>query len=163
MLYSSAPLTDLSRIYIQKVNQVGNETIGDPVRLIHADRPDERSVNEAPTLIKCDSKYFLFFSASAFINELYFVNYAVSSNITGPYMKAEKSIMDTQFFNGTILGPGGEDVVTGEDGEQYIFYHGWDKELKRRMLFVNHLEWGGDGKPLVGADVIFGHENREVT
>lgn len=140
-------------IYIQSTNQQGDNVTSAPTKLIEVSLDWENGVNEAPTLVKHGSKYVLFYSgASTFDADKYKTSYATSDNILGPYVKAAEPLITTPLTNGDALGPGGEDVITGTDGKDYIFFHGWDKAYKKRMLFVNHLEWQND-TPVFGTPV----------
>ena len=152
LLYSTKPNDGVSSIWIQETNYDGDQLMGSPKQLIQVDRDWENGVNEAPTLRVAETKYVLFYSASSFVDEKYCTNYALADNLTGPYVKADQPFLTTEKMNKTVIGPGGEDVITGKDGKDYIIYHGWDKQLKKRMLYVNHLEWNKD-LPVLGADV----------
>ena len=150
-------MTDLygsNGLYIQTVNDHGDiVTSNNATKLIEISLEWEKEWNEAPTLIRHGQKYVLFYSGAwTFDTDQYKTGFATSDNLFGPYVKATEPLLTTKKTNGDALGPGGEDVVTGSDGNDYIFYHGWDKEYKKRMLFINHLEWNGDN-PVLGTSV----------
>lgn len=141
----------INNIFIQPLNSEGNAVTGEPVSLTHVDQQWEGTVNEAPTLIRHGSKYVLFYSANSTWDGWYVTGYATSDNLYGPYIKSQKPLMTTSWFNGTVIGPGGEDVIRGTDGQDHIFYHGWDKwqPMEARMLYVNRLTWTHNGLPLL--------------
>jgi GH43 family beta-xylosidase len=150
ILYSARG--DIAQIFIQEVNEYGNATTGEPVSLITATLDWEMDNNEAPTLVKHNGKYLLFYSACP-VDERYTTGFAVSNHLKGPYVKADAPLMSTDSFNGTVVGPGGEDVITGNDGTDYIVYHGYDSDMRKRMLYVNHLQWTEDGEPVISDDL----------
>ena len=152
LLYSAS--VNGSGIWIQAVNDAGNQTTeAEAHLLIQVDRDWERGVNEAPTLIKRKGKYILFYSAASYIDDKYVTSYAVADHLKGPYVKSGKPLLSTSLFQGSVRGPGGQDVFSDRFGKQYIAYHGWDKDFKERQLHINHLEWSQDKLPILGKDV----------
>ncbi|KAF4407681.1 family 43 glycosylhydrolase [Streptomyces lycii] len=141
-------------LHIQPVNADGTATTGPATRLIRQDQAWEGDVIEAPTLVKRDGRYVLFYSAASYGGDGYKSSYAVSDSLTGPYTKAAAPLMSTGTFDGTVRGPGGQDVVTGPDGRDRIVFHGWDAATTKRMLYVADLGWA-NGCPVVrGSKVI---------
>ena len=126
-------------LYIQKVSDDGLKLEGEPLRLLTADQRWEGVLVEAPTLWSQDGEYYLFYSANLFNDPNYAVGYAVADDVLGPYDKAEGPFLDTDLAAG-VVGPGGQDIVTGPRGETWILFHGWAPDGYRR-LYLAPLDW----------------------
>ncbi|HJR78703.1 MAG TPA: glycoside hydrolase family 43 protein [Anaerolineales bacterium] len=126
-------------LYIQPVSADGLTLQGEPRQLLTADQRWEGILVEAPTLWRQDGKYYLFYSANAYNDRRYATGYAVADNIFGPYVKAEEPLIATDLAAG-LVGPGGQDVVTDDDGETWIMFHGWAPDGYRR-LYLAPLAW----------------------
>lgn len=126
-------------LYIQKVSDNALTLEGEPRRLLTVDQRWEGIVVEAPTLWKQDGKYYLFYSANVYNDRRYATGYAVADDIFGPYVKSEEPLLATDLSAG-VVGPGGQDVVTGPQGETWILFHGWSPEGYRR-LYLAPLDW----------------------
>ena len=74
-----------------------------------------------------------------FNDRRYATGYAGADDIFGPYVKAEDPLLATDLAAG-IVGPGGQDVVTGPHDETWILFHGWASEGYRR-LYLAPLNW----------------------
>lgn len=129
-------------LYIQKVSDDGLTLEGKPRRLLTVDQRWEGTLVEAPTLWHQDGKYYLFYSANAFNDRRYATGYAVADDIFGPYVKAEEPFLATDLAAG-LVGPGGQDVVTGPHGETWILFHGWAPDGYRRV-YLAPLDWEND-------------------
>ncbi|MDX6230698.1 MAG: hypothetical protein QOI76_4088 [Frankiales bacterium] len=138
-------------INIQTVSADGRTLTSPPTELIRNDRRFEGAVVEAPTLMKHDGRYYLFYSANDFGGGNYRTGWASASRITGPYTKSTTELMTTDLFHGTVIGPGGEDVVTNPDGTSFLAFHGWDPSYSYRAMYVSTLSWSGAGVPQVEA------------
>ncbi|MET9887341.1 family 43 glycosylhydrolase [Streptomyces sp. NPDC006430] len=151
-----------TRLYLQPVSWDGTRTTGEPVALIGQDREWEGKLVEAPTLVRRDGRYVLFYSADFYGDHTYKTGYAVASDLTGPYTKASTPLMTTDSFGNTVRGPGGQDVVTGPDGRDRILFHGWSHDGSRRSLYAADLGFA-DGRPVVrGSKVLHQAENARV-
>lgn len=149
-------------LHLQPVGRDGTRVTGEPVRLIKQDRDWEGELIEAPTLVKRNGRYVLFYSADFYGDERYKSGYAVADSLTGPYTKAPDPLMTTESFGGAVRGPGGQDVVTGPDGKDRMVFHGWNAEGTRRAMYVADLGWA-DGRPVVrGSQVRYEAEEAEV-
>lgn len=93
-------------LHLQAVSWDGTRTTGEPLRLIKQDREWEGRVVEAPTLVKRDGRYVLFYSADFYDGDGYKTGYAVAASLTGPYTKAAAPLMTTASFSGAVHGPG---------------------------------------------------------
>ncbi|MFI1360920.1 family 43 glycosylhydrolase [Streptomyces sp. NPDC020898] len=149
-------------LHLQPTSWDGTRTTGEPVRLIRQDPDPEREgrLVEAPTLVKRDGRYVLFYSADDYRGEKYKTSYAVADRLTGPYTKAANPLMTTATFSGAVRGPGGQDVVSGPDGRDYLFFHGWSD--RGRMMYRADLGFA-NGYPVVrGSKVRYQAENARV-
>ncbi|MEU8774198.1 glycoside hydrolase family 43 protein [Streptomyces sp. NPDC048606] len=135
-----------TRIHLQPVSRDGTRTTGDPVVLIGQDLDWEGKVVEAPTLVRRDGRYVLFYSAGFYGDHGYSTGHAVSDRLTGPYVKAPEPLMSTVSLGHAVRGPGGQDVVTGPDGRDRILFHGWSHDGRRRVLHALGLDFT-DGRP----------------
>jgi GH43 family beta-xylosidase len=138
-------------IYLQPLSADGTTLTGPPVELIRLDQAFEGRVVEAPTLIKQDGTYYLFYSANDYYGGGYRTAYATSSSLTGPYTKATTELMTTDLFQGDVIGPGGQDVIQNADGTTSILFHGWDPTYSYRGVYLSNLEFSADGVPSVEA------------
>ena len=128
-------------IYIQKISGDGRALEGQPAQLIKNDQPWEGGVIEAPTLWKHAGKYYLFYSANDYNTPRYAVGYAVAESPLGPYQKAKQPLLKSD-IKGGVVGPGGQDVVLGQDGETWMLYHSWGPGY--RTMSLDRLTWQGD-------------------
>lgn len=127
-------------IMLQEVSAADGSThIGDPVEIL--DRTDEDGpLVEAPNLVRVAGRYVLFFSSHCYNSDEYDAKYAIADEITGPYRRAEKPIV-----NGTsldVVGPGG---VTSTERGGGIVFHGWCEEHSRCMYAMPY-EWVKDSR-----------------
>jgi arabinan endo-1,5-alpha-L-arabinosidase len=129
-------------LHIQKVSSDGLTLQGEPQRLLTVDQIWEGIVVEAPTLWRQDDKYYLFYSANLYNDRRYATGYAVADDIFGPYVKAPEPLLATDLAAG-LVGPGGQDVVTGPHGDTWILFHGWAPDGYRR-LYLASLDWQND-------------------
>lgn len=128
-------------LYIQELSQDGLNLVGDPVKLITTSLPWEGELVEAPTLFYKDNRYFLFYSASAYYDERYAVGVALSDQLLGPYEKQKEPFLSSGMADSGWVGPGGQDVIIGPDGETYLAFHGWDQFKIRRAMYMEKLYW----------------------
>ncbi|MGH3624231.1 MAG: family 43 glycosylhydrolase, partial [Sciscionella sp.] len=111
--------------------------------LLRAGRPDEGGIVEAPTLVERGSEYVLLYSANGYRSGRYFVNYARSNRLAGPYSKAGGALLSRQ--SSGLANPGGQSVVRGLLGDHLVFHAGVPSG---RGMFVARLDWQ-DGNPVV--------------
>jgi arabinan endo-1,5-alpha-L-arabinosidase len=121
----------------------GTSLVGETTRLLQQDQDWEGDLIEAPTLVKRDGGYTLFYSANGYGGEEYATGYATADALRGPYTKAETPLLSTERSDGRWLGPGGQDVVEGPDGDAILF-HSWDDLFIQRGMNLAALEWDGD-------------------
>ncbi len=150
-------------LHLQPTSADGLTLTGPATRLIRQDRAFEGALVEAPTLWRHDGRYVLFYSANSFADDRYLTSYATSASLTGPYDKAPNPLLTTATTDGSVRGPGGQDVVTGPDGRDRIFFHGWDPGYAYRGWHSAELGWA-DGLPVVrGSRVRYEAERGELT
>ena len=150
-------------ISIQPLSADGTTLTGPPTPLITNDQPWEGAVVEAPTLVKHDATYYLFYSANDFYGAGYRTGYATSSSPTGPFRKATTELMTSDRFGDQVRGPGGQDVFTTRQGTTAIAYHGWDPTFSYRALYVSPLEWTADGPRVTAASLRYQAEAGTLT
>jgi arabinan endo-1,5-alpha-L-arabinosidase len=134
-------------IYIQELPADGLALLGEPVRLIRADQFWEGPLVEAPTLWKHDDRYVLFYSANDYASLHYAVGYAIAGEIFGPYEKAPRPLLATNIAAG-VVGPGGQDVVIGPDGQTWMLFHAWSGHGYRHLNLVR-LDWTEEAHPVL--------------
>lgn len=142
LLYTSFPGRGGSTIWLQRMNAAGTGLVGGRVALLRANRPQERGIVEAPTLLRRGSRYVLFFSANSFFSGRYFVNYATSSRLAGGYTKAPGALVSKQTSGGTLSNPGGQTVAHSMLGGDRLVFHA--DVPGGRGMFVAGLSWRGD-------------------
>ena len=135
-------------LYLQRLSPDGLRLVTKPVRLIKQDQPWEGNLVEAPTLWKHDGTYYLFYSANDYGGENYATGYATARKLTGPYRKAPEPLLTTEGLEGAAIGPGGQDIVTDEQGQDHILFHDWDDQIIYRGMNITELTWT-DGTPVV--------------
>ncbi len=103
---------------------------------------------EGPTVRKHDGRYYCFYSGGRWETENYGVDYGVADHVLGPYSDAgnENGPRVLRTIPNQLTGPGHNSIVAGPDGEtEFIVYHTWDKPMKNRQMFIDHLLWTPDG------------------
>lgn len=121
----------------------GLSLTGEPVRMLMQDQPWEGDLVEAPTVVAHDDGFTLLYSANSYGAGDYGIGYATAPDLAGPWTKAEGPWVSTESTGDRVIGPGGQDVVTGPDGEPRLVFHGWDDALSYRMLYVAPMSWNG--------------------
>lgn len=152
-----------TQIYVQRLTPDGLHVTGEPAALATNDQPWEAHVIEAPTMVRHQGRYTLFYSANHFGWEpdqnisVYAIGYATCRGPMGPCTDAAENPILHSFNDrqaGCLSGPGHQSVFdVGE--HQLIAFHAWaasrDCHLAtpvRRELYVAPLRWDGD-RPLV--------------
>jgi beta-xylosidase len=103
---------------------------------------------EGPFIRKHDRLYYCFYSGGRWECESYGVDYGVAERVLGPYSDIgnENGSRVLRTIPNHVLGPGHNSLITGPDGEtEFIVYHAWDKQMKARQMFLDHLVWTGEG------------------
>jgi beta-xylosidase len=141
-------------IYGQELSPDGLSLVGEPVALVRNDGAWEGRVVEAPTMIRRDDQYYLFFSANNYAGVEYAVGYATCDSPLGPCEDAQEnpilaSRMDEQPL---VIGPGHQSIVQVGD-EWWMLYHAWElvagsRRGDRRFMWIDEIAWE-DGRPVV--------------
>jgi arabinan endo-1,5-alpha-L-arabinosidase len=118
---------------------------GPTTRLVKQDLDWEGHLIEAPTLVERDGTYLLLYSANDYGGEDYAVGYATADEVTGPYTKDPDPLLASDTRDHQYVGPGGQDVVTGPDGQDHIVFHSWRGEMTYRAMNVLPLTWAEEG------------------
>ena len=121
---------------------------GEPVQLIKQTEEWEGNLVEAPTVLVRDSGLVLLYSANNYGDDRYAVGTATADSLAGPWTKQAGPMLSTDGSDGLYRGPGGQDLVEGPDGGDYLVFHGWDTDYTYRALHVAPVEWA-DGVPAV--------------
>lgn len=139
------------------------KTVGEAKVLIGVDRPVERGILDAPTLIKHDGSYWLFYSSGWFQSlkrdACYQVWAAKSSSLKGPYTKSDEPLLKTR--EGETYSPGHQNVFKLPSGEWWMAYHAWNalndprygSNPNGRTLRLDRLRWTKSG-PMVDGPTI---------
>ncbi|WP_410575360.1 glycoside hydrolase family 43 protein [Amycolatopsis sp. cmx-4-61] len=122
LLYKSdgAPTGPPAAIWAQKLQADGRTLAGPRTELLRSDLAGEKSVVEAPSVVKTASRYLLFYSADTFESTGYHTGYASAPTLGGAFVKADNPFLSTTLLGGKVDAPGGADVVDG-----HIYFHGW--------------------------------------
>jgi GH43 family beta-xylosidase len=121
-------------------------------RPIYGSRYDWHTL-EGPCVVKHAGRFYCFYSGGRWDSERYGVDYAVADHPLGPYEEsgAEAGPRVLRSVPGTWLGPGHNSVVCGPDGTtEYVFYHAWDPDFRRRQACVDALAWTSLGPRVAG-------------
>ena len=136
-------------LWIQNLSPNGLRLMGAPTKLIKEDQSWEGNLVEAPTLWKHGAKYYLFYSANAYVDCRYAIGYAVSGSVTGPYTKPRTTPWLAS--SDGVCGPGGEDIVSTPSGTTWMAYHTWAKGPgSYRAMSIDKLTWNSDVPVLDG-------------
>ena len=139
------------------------KTAGEPRVVLPVDRDIEKGILDAPTLVKRDGIYWLFYSSGWFQSykrdACYQVWAAKSNNLNGPYVKPEKPLLTTK--PGETYSPGHQAIVQLASGEWWLAYHAWDasdeplyrQNKNGRTLRLDRLQWRKDGPRCVGPSI----------
>ena len=140
-------------IYSQRLSQDGLRLVGRRARLLTADQWQwEGPLVEAPTLWREESRYYLFFSASAYDTPDYAVGYATCAGPLGPCTASARNPILKSACR--AAGPGGQAIVRDRDGREWIAYHAWPADrvgaAPGRLLWIDRLEWSAAGPVVRG-------------
>lgn len=135
-------------LQLAQLSPDGTAVVGETTRLLKQDQPWEGNLVEAPTLVKHDDGYVLFYSANDYDGDSYATGFATAPSLRGPYTKADGPLLTTERADGRYLGPGGQDVVPTPEGGETIVFHSWDELYIQRGMNTLPLTWT-DGVPAV--------------
>jgi len=144
LLYASGQVH--TSIWMQQLSPDGLLVAGPAVPLIRADRPEEADIVEAPSLVRNGRGYVLFYSANRFNSGRYFINYATSPSLGGPFVKHCGEMLNRDSFGGAFTDPGGQSVVSDGERQDLVFHASTGP--RRRSMFVLGLVWNAQGQPV---------------
>ena len=98
---------------------------------------------EGPCIRKHENRYYCFYSGGRWETESYGVDYGVAEQVMGPYSDAgnQSGPRVLRSISGYVLGPGHNSMAVSLDGQDYMIYHAWDKEMKARRMCIDRLLW----------------------
>lgn len=106
-------------IMLQEVEADGVTRLGGPTPILDRTEDDGPLV-EAPSLLRMrDGRYVLFYSSGCFNDASYRTNYAIASEVTGPYVRAKQAMMKSGDRLG-LAAPGG--AAAAADGSALVFH-----------------------------------------
>ena len=136
-------------IWSQRLSADGLAVEGEPAALVERDQPWEGVTVEGPSMAAHGDDHYLFFSAGAWNSAGYSVGWARCDGPQGPCTKAPGPLLATE---GTVAGPGGQEVFTDADGRLWMAYHAWTAPdvgyPNRRMLHLSRLAFEA-GEPVL--------------
>ncbi|AUS80365.1 arabinan endo-1,5-alpha-L-arabinosidase [Actinoalloteichus sp. AHMU CJ021] len=123
-------------------------------RTLHhlATRPDAPHAVEAPHILERNGYYYLFVShdhCCSGVDSTYRVMVGRSTSPTGPYVDRDGVRMldgggtEVLSTHGTIIGPGGQSVLSDVDGDLLVYHYYDGADHGRHKLGVNLLDWSG--------------------
>lgn len=115
-----------SSLWAQRFGDDGVTLIDQPTELLRHDRGWERPLVEAPSMVRRDDTYFLFYSANWWESEHYAVGYATGPSPRGPFTKAS-TWRPWLRSHGPARGPGGQSFFIDAGGNQWMAYHAWTR------------------------------------
>ena len=162
--------SERSAIHVVGLSSDGLATVGPPVQLLaNMDSPGKQDdwewrVVEAPTMVKRDGHYFLFYSGNFFGNKNYAVAYLKCASPRGPCDDPGENPILWSHKETELLGPGHQ-AVLDLDGRSYVFFHGWNRDpdgrltdAHKRCLYVSRVHWRPDPRDRGWMPVIAGGE-----
>ncbi|KAH8173988.1 glycosyl hydrolases family 43 domain-containing protein [Sarocladium implicatum] len=124
------PIVD-TPILLQQVSPIdGSTPIGRPTWILNVDPELDGPLVEAPNIVYVAGTYVLFFSTGCYSGDGYKTKYAYSSNVEGPYVRANETLLESPDLG--LVGPGG--ATSTEDGTLVLALHGYCGET--RCMYV---------------------------
>jgi beta-xylosidase len=129
-------------IYLQEVEDDGVTIIGEPVSIL--DRIDEDGpLVEGPSLhVSEEGIYFLLFSSNCYTTKYYDVKYATATNISGPYTRADGTLLTTG-DGPNLIAPGGADVASDPGGFMVFHADVGSSDGKLREMYTARPQFKG--------------------
>ncbi len=103
----------------------------------------EGDLVEAPMIFVRDSTYVMLYSANSYGDDRYAIGLATAPALDGPWTKADQPFLSSGSSDGLYRGPGGQDIVIGDDGDAFLAFHSWDPAYTYRAMHVVPIEWEG--------------------
>ncbi len=113
-----------TRIWVQPLAPDGRGVIGVAIDTgLRQRHPWQGDIVEAPSVVRIDDEYVMFYSANGYWSADYAIGYATATSVTGPY--ADRSPVAWVSSRGDAAGPGGQTTIE-LGGELWMAYHAWD-------------------------------------
>ena len=103
----------------------------------------EGDLVEAPTVFVRDSTYVMLYSANSYGDDRYATGLATAPALDGPWTKADQPFLSSESSDGLYRGPGGQDIVIGDDGDTFLAFHSWDPAYTYRAMHIVPIAWDG--------------------
>ncbi|RKH64870.1 glycoside hydrolase [Corallococcus interemptor] len=141
-----------TELFAQRLSQDGLQLVGEPVSLVRNDKPWERHVVEAPTMVERGGAYFLFFSAGDYGWQdservsSYAVGYATCEGPLGPCVDAPTNPFLASTSQPCLSGPGHQAVFQA-GGKDLMAFHSWSATPscgpanQGRFMHLAELSW----------------------
>ena len=148
-----------TELFAQRLYPNGLRVVGEPVSLVRNDKPWERHVVEAPTMVERGGAWFLFFSAGDYgwqdseRMSSYAIGYATCEGPMGPCVDAPTNPVLGSTSQPCLSGPGHQTVFQA-GGRDLMAFHSWSATQacgpakQGRFLHIAQLTWQ-DGAPRI--------------
>lgn len=142
---STSNIVTNTSIMIQQTESDGYTKVGSPVSIWNNQGVEDHYQTEAPTLVKSNGVYFLFYSTGCYDDNSYTTKYVTSSNVLGPYGNPQVLLKDGDFG---LSGPGGADITP--TGGQMVFHSLKNGNIANgRVLNTATLTFSTDGSSVL--------------
>ena len=139
-------------ICVQELSPDGLSLRGSRSELLRNDLGWEGQLVEAPSVVKREGRYYLFYSGGAYDTPGYALGVARSDSPVTGFVKSGESVLRSR--GGRWKGPGHNSIAT-LNGEDYVLYHAWEGERFRdiRPCLLDRVTWAdawpsiNDGSP----------------
>lgn len=147
-----------TRIWGQRLTPDGLRLVGAPVALLTNDQAWEGDVVEAPSMLRHDGGYDLFYSGNDYATARYAIGYARCQSPLGPCVKPldHPILASDPTAPVPLIGPGGASLFQA-DGVTWIAFHTWVGDPSSaapgvRSALIERLLWdGASPEPLTTA------------
>ncbi|KIJ68148.1 glycoside hydrolase family 43 protein [Hydnomerulius pinastri MD-312] len=126
-------------IMLQQMEADGVTPTGNPVQILDRIQSDGPLI-EAPVLILHEGTYVLSFSSNCYNSDLYDINYATATSVSGPYTRASSPLLVTGDYN--LTSPGG--ATSTPDGNFMVFHATVNNSNPlTRYMYTATVSWNG--------------------
>src|SRR2546423_1163725 len=111
---------------------------------------------EGPCVIYRQDRYWCLYSGGRWNSDRYGVGFAVADHPLGPWKDdfAIHGPVVLKGIPGRVVGPGHNSVTVAPDGRSDVMvYHAWDKNLTKRRMFIDPLQWTSEGPRCDGPSI----------
>ncbi|WP_435019339.1 glycoside hydrolase family 43 protein [Tundrisphaera sp. TA3] len=133
---------------------------GPAIELLRPDLDWESGVVEAPTVVRRNGLFHLFYSGGPYqgtkAGSRYAIGHASAPALLGPYRKTPEPLLGSA--EGRVYGPGHQSLIEAPDGSTWVLYHAWDAQgepnyagnRSGRTLRLDPVIWEGDTPRIPG-------------